>query len=611
MTLSKTTAIAGTTPVDTLVFSGSGIEGPFISHNTDPASIGELRLAAGDIIAWRNQADTANGPTISKDINDQIVISSLSPSNFGGILFADQFTGADLGAKINAAFARSNAYTEVWVNQTAGTTWSTAVTVPAYCGIRFIQGGTYSLRAQITMSDSSWIIGLPAGVNESISLGLLNPTVTIQQGTGANLYPAIVIAGQNVVLDNFALDGNSAGNPGNSVGIRTDTTNTTANSRGRLRMYRVTVENFTLDNVQIISSSTHNQAESVNIIECSLSNSLGGCGLRIERTTDWHLIDSRIESCGGWGILAYASTGLVRDSDISNCNSGLIYIGSDSTSANLLGGNNSIIGCGLSGPGLPSGASEGNRTASVTSVSVTGNVATLVAANSFIVGNIAILKGFAASNNIWMNGQILTILSATSTTFTVPAVGITAYGATADTATAITPGNAGIFIDGRDQVAAAGNGAQGNRIFRNSFGFLGSAQTNTFDAIRIQDSGSNQIANNIISSGGAAGYKNGISVASVSSTEQPDYIAGNGLFNTFGTSALDLLTTTFSFGNDVAGVFQPPTNIGPTGFGAGSSGTAVTTTTKGAGGGPTTAEVVTGYLKITVGTATRWIPYMT
>ena len=611
VTLSKTGVAAGNVPADTLVFNGGGIEGPFISHNPNPATTGELRLAVGDVIAWRNNANTADAPTISVNSSDQVVISSLAPGNFGGILFADQFPGIDLGAKINAAFAQNSTNSEVWVNQAAGTIISTAVTVPAYCGIRFIQGGVYSLRAQITMSDSSWIEGLPAGINESISIGLLNPTVTLQQGAGVNLNPAILIAGQNVVLENFALDGNSANNTGNSVGISTDVSNVLPNSRGRLRMYRITAENFVLDNVQIISTSTNNQAESANIIECSLSNSLGGCGLRVERTSDWHLVDSRIESCGGWGIMSYASTGLVRDCDISNCNSGLIYIGSNSSSANLSGGNNSIIGCGLSGPSLPAGSAQANTTASVTSASVASGIATLIAANTFVTGNIVILKGFTASNNVWMNGKIMTIRSANATTFTVAAVGIANYGATADSGTGIMPGNAAIYIDGYDNINAAGNGAQGNRIFRNSFGFISSAQTNTFDAIHIQDSGSNQIANNIISSGAAAGYKDGISLTSVNATEQPDYIAGNGFFNVFGTSAMALLNTTFSFGNDVAGVFPAPTNIAPTGFGTGSSGTAVTTTTKGGGTGPTTPQTVTGYLNVKVAGADRWIPYMT
>src|SRR5581483_7836141 len=55
---------------------------------------------------------------------------TLSAKNLNGVLFADQFTGSDLGAKINAAFtALAGTPGEVWVNQNAGTTLTTAVTI--------------------------------------------------------------------------------------------------------------------------------------------------------------------------------------------------------------------------------------------------------------------------------------------------------------------------------------------------------------------------------------------------------------------------------------------------------------------------------------------------
>lgn len=46
------------------------------------------------------------------------------------------------------------------------------------------------------------------------------------------------------------------------------------------------------------------------------------------------------------------------------------------------------------------------------------------------------------------------------------------------------------------------------------------------------------------------------------------------------------------------------------GFGAGAAGTAVTTTTKGAGTGPTTAETIVNYLKVTIAGADYYIPLM-
>lgn len=46
------------------------------------------------------------------------------------------------------------------------------------------------------------------------------------------------------------------------------------------------------------------------------------------------------------------------------------------------------------------------------------------------------------------------------------------------------------------------------------------------------------------------------------------------------------------------------------GFGSGAAGTAITTTTKGAGTGPTTAQTVVNYLEIDIGGVKYWIPLM-
>lgn len=60
-------------------------------------------------------------------------------------------------------------------------------------------------------------------------------------------------------------------------------------------------------------------------------------------------------------------------------------------------------------------------------------------------------------------------------------------------------------------------------------------------------------------------------------------------------------------GSYVQQAFQPG---GPNGFGAGASGTAVTTTTKGAGTGPTTPQTVVKYVQVTLSGVVYWIPLM-
>lgn len=63
-------------------------------------------------------------------------------------------------------------------------------------------------------------------------------------------------------------------------------------------------------------------------------------------------------------------------------------------------------------------------------------------------------------------------------------------------------------------------------------------------------------------------------------------------------------------GPEGAYVYLPPQFGSPDGFGAGSSGTAVTTTTKGAGSGPTTPQTVVRYQQIAIAGTIFWLPLM-
>lgn len=74
VTLSKTSSAATTTPADTLVFSGSGIEGPFISNSLNPASAGELRLATGDQIVFRNNANGGDVVGLQHNTDDTVTV---------------------------------------------------------------------------------------------------------------------------------------------------------------------------------------------------------------------------------------------------------------------------------------------------------------------------------------------------------------------------------------------------------------------------------------------------------------------------------------------------------------------------------------------------------
>jgi hypothetical protein len=73
--------------------------------------------------------------------------------NFENIRCAAQFPGSDLGAKVAAADTDlgSNAG-EIWIDSSAGTTWTTTVTFSAPRILRFINGGTYTIPTGAVLS---------------------------------------------------------------------------------------------------------------------------------------------------------------------------------------------------------------------------------------------------------------------------------------------------------------------------------------------------------------------------------------------------------------------------------------------------------------------------
>lgn len=155
VTLSKTSTASTTTPADTLVWGGAGIQGPLISHNLNPSATGELRLTSTDTISWRNNANTADLALISKNSADQLVLVnplfsaanflSLTTKSLSNVRFADQYTGGDVGAKINAASADlGSGHGEIWVTSAAGTAWLTSVSLPSNRTVRFFEGATYA-----------------------------------------------------------------------------------------------------------------------------------------------------------------------------------------------------------------------------------------------------------------------------------------------------------------------------------------------------------------------------------------------------------------------------------------------------------------------------------
>lgn len=124
------------------------------------------------------------------------------------VRYADGFSGADCGARINAADADLGAtFGEIWVNQTCGTTWTTAVSISAGHVLRFIQGGTYTTNT-IAFANWSALVGSPGSVQFVAS----QANTILRQANGTNGNPYIHGAGSNILFRDFAIDGNGSNN---------------------------------------------------------------------------------------------------------------------------------------------------------------------------------------------------------------------------------------------------------------------------------------------------------------------------------------------------------------------------------------------------------------
>lgn len=149
----------------TLTVTGTGFAGISYQFTAAGGSLAlngnTLNIPAGTAtITIPNSTDTlvnlSSAQTLS---NKSFNTLSGNAKNLSNIRFADQFSGSDCGAKVNAADADlGNTAGEIWINQNCGTTWTT-VPIPANNhALRFIQGGTYSLPPGILLSRQNQII---------------------------------------------------------------------------------------------------------------------------------------------------------------------------------------------------------------------------------------------------------------------------------------------------------------------------------------------------------------------------------------------------------------------------------------------------------------------
>jgi len=161
--------------------------------------------------------------------------------NVNNIRFADQYTGSDCGAKINAADTElGSAAGEIWVNNSCGLAWTNPVNLNAGHVLRFSQGGTYSLSAGITMAGNSVLAGMTSAMAVNTT-----PAVMLQMASGQNLSALITVNGPYGVIQDLAIDGNKSNNATGGSGI------VATHKASRLELNRVTAGNFQTNGVTL------------------------------------------------------------------------------------------------------------------------------------------------------------------------------------------------------------------------------------------------------------------------------------------------------------------------------------------------------------------------
>lgn len=236
-----------------------------------------------------------------------------SPKIFSNLRFADQFTGANCGVKINAAIA-SLPSTGGWVGVnancgqgTATSAWS-AVTIPANVAVQIIEPSNLPYWTNtITMGSNSSLYGLPMAMAVNTT-----PLVQLKLGNGINPANWITIAGTpstNAMIRDLNLDGNNAGNPTGGPALF-------INNTRRVTLDHLVIGNSNSHGINMLSTGTTAASSGAKFLHIMVYQN-NGDGIHCQGTGDVFVSHSEFENNGLNGInLSDCPTWRVSNSDI-------------------------------------------------------------------------------------------------------------------------------------------------------------------------------------------------------------------------------------------------------------------------------------------------------
>jgi hypothetical protein len=487
----------------------------------------------------------ANTWTALQTFNGGIVVAgsldstgTLTCKNLQNIRCVAGFPGADWGTKVNNADADLGATPgELWIDQSAGLTNSTAIGISSNHTLRFIQGGTYLSAKNITVLNNSGISGPPEGNKVG--------AVIIKEANSSNLPALVTFQGNSNSMSGITLDGNVSNNLTEGVGIL-------VNQSAKPITKNVVIQNFASHGI-FVSSSLGGQESNFSTFQGIVSQNNQGDGIYVLNTPDVSvgndsiLLTNGIQgtvSTNGVAVTETAGTNWSTDSSLVNTKiriNSVLY-----TVAAIADGTHLTL---TSTAGVQAGV-----------LFAWGSGAEMSNSPSFS------MKGNHVAANV-MDGLI-------------------AYGTSAGQGSSYSQiiGNKfslqvqhGIELIGYDPIGAA-NIAMGWVISGNEFRSVGPSLDNTWDAISVQDGGQHTIVGNSISTAKSPNsLKYGIQLfESQANRALPSYVGGNtfsstGLLATTAITAAtenaaNVVTLTFGANPIVAGQTVIVNNVTPAGY---------------------------------------------
>lgn len=154
----------------------------------------------------------------------------------GEAVYAALEPGSDCSAKVAYADSNTPATIPIVVDESCGGVFSIPVTLSPGRVLRFVQYGTYTLKAPITLGYASVVEGLPMASNGG--------AVSLREGSGANLACMICMTGANSVIVNLLIDAEKSQQTSARDGVLVSDAN-------RVHIHDVTIRNAERDNIHV------------------------------------------------------------------------------------------------------------------------------------------------------------------------------------------------------------------------------------------------------------------------------------------------------------------------------------------------------------------------